>query len=422
MKLVEAHCAASQAVAAGVHAVPEASSAFASTQAAYRFLNNPRVKLPTLAEPLIEFARDETAHACDRYVLVVHDWSQLMYLKHARKKDRLPLNNKVVPEGYDLQTALLVSDRDGSPIAPVALSLRAADGVHCSRSWGVREPLSSLDELDPTMSYVERLSLSRPTVHIIDAEAGSVAHFRQWSTRPGRLFLVRADDRLVEYDGCERKCSAIQEELRQANAFRYTRDVAYHGRKAKQYVAEVPVVLTRPGQHNRPNSNDRQWIPGPPLPLRLLIVEVRTSDGEVLATWLLLTNVPQEMDAATIALWYYWRWTIEQFFKLLKSAGVQVEHWQQETAGAIARRLLVASMACVVVWRLARSENPLAKPARQLLVRLSGRQLRRGREHTLPAMLAGMWVLLAMLHVLDHYSLDEIRALSEAILPRPLRC
>jgi hypothetical protein len=37
----------------------------------------------------------------------------------------------------------------------------------------------------------------------------------------------------------------------------------------------------------------------------------------VLERWYLLTNVPEEVDATTLALWYYWRWRIETFFKLL---------------------------------------------------------------------------------------------------------
>ncbi|MEZ5477737.1 MAG: hypothetical protein R3E95_09720 [Thiolinea sp.] len=62
----------------------------------------------------------------------------------------------------------------------------------------------------------------------------------------------------------------------------------------------------------------------------------------MLAEWFLLTNVAA-VDAATVALWYYWRWRIESFFKLMKSAGHQLESWQQESALAIAKRLLVAS-------------------------------------------------------------------------------
>jgi len=130
----------------------------------------------------------------------------------------------------------------------------------------------------------------------------------------------------------------------------------------------------------------------------------------------LLTNVPADLDAATIALWYYWRWSIESYFKLLKSAGMQVESWQQETAAAIARRLLVASMACVTVWRLARSSHPQAEAARHLLVRLSGRQMKHKRPFTLPALLAGLWVLIAMLEALNDYSLSDLRMLADVAL------
>jgi len=52
---------------------------------------------------------------------------------------------------------------------------------------------------------------------------------------------------------------------------------------------------------------------------------------------LLLSNV-KDIDASPIALWYYWRWKIETFFKLMKSAGHQLEAWQQESALAIAKR------------------------------------------------------------------------------------
>lgn len=416
--MVKSHAQASQALASGIHALPDTRSVFASTQAAYRFLNNPRVTLRALARPLVEAARAEVATACDRWALVVHDWSQLMYPGHNAKQDRAALSSRGGPEGYELQTALVVSDRDGTPLAPVAMSLRAADGVHCSRSLKVRSPLSPLDELSPTMRFAEQQSLGRPLVHIIDAEADSVAHFREWS-HSGRFFLVRADDRLVEWEGCERKCSAIRSVIEDQNAFREVRPVAYHGTPAQQHVAEVAVRLLRAGQRNRPGAGDRQKVPGPPLPLRLVFAEVRSSEGQVLATWRLLTNLPAEIDDATVALWYYWRWSIEKYFKLLKSAGMNVEQWQQATAHAVAARLLVASMACVTVWRLARSSHPQAENARQLLVRLSGRQMKRSQLWTMPAMLAGLWNLLAMMEVLDQYTTHQLHELATIAFPNP---
>jgi len=416
-KLVESHLQAMQSVASGIHAVGSAAGAFAATQGAHRFLNNDRVGLCQLAQQAIDLGRQEARQACDQYVLVVHDWSQLMFPEHTSKQDRAALSSRRVPEGYELQTALLVSDRDGSPLAPVAMSLRADDGVHCSRTTYVRKPLSPLDELDPTMTFVEQQSLPQPLVHIIDAEADSVAHYRQWSTRSGRLFVVRADDRLADVAGKEQKFSAIRQQLRAQGVFRQTREVRYHGRRAQQWIAEVPITLTRDGQRNRPNAKDRQRVPGPPLPLRLVIAEVRDDSGQLLAVWYLLTNVDEQVDAATIALWYYWRWQIEKYFKLLKSAGANVEMWQQETAAAIARRLWIASLACITVWQLSRSTHPQADEARQFLVRLSGRQMKRKTPFTMPAMLAGLWVLLAMLDALETYSIDQIRTFAKIALP-----
>ena len=43
---------------------------------------------------------------------------------------------------------------------------------------------------------------------------------------------------------------------------------------------------------------------------------------------------------------------IECFFKLVKSASHPLEAWQQESALAIAKRLLVVSQACVTVWEI----------------------------------------------------------------------
>jgi hypothetical protein len=78
-------------------------------------------------------------------------------------------------------------------------------------------------------------------------------------------------------------------------------------------------------------------------------------------------------------LWYYWRWKVESFFKLLKGSGRQVEHWQQENGRLILKRLLIASMA----WRLAHSQAPQAEEARRAVMRLSGRQVEHGKPYTL---------------------------------------
>jgi hypothetical protein len=65
-----------------------------------------------------------------------------------------------------------------------------------------------------------------------------------------------------------------------------------------------------------------------------------------------------------------------------------VEHWQQENGRLILKRLLIASMACVLAWRLAHSQAPQAEEARRAVMRLSGRQVEHGKPYTLGGLLA----------------------------------
>jgi hypothetical protein len=404
------------AVAAGLRALPRtaSTSAFASTQAAWRFYRNPRVSLQRLAQPLIAHARRVVPTACDDYALNVLDWSFLHYHDHTSKRDRVSLANSQ-DLGYELLSSLLVSDRDGRPLAPVCQQLRAAAGVSSTRSRRRLPARSQLDMLNPVLDHVESLDLGKPLVHIVDAEADSVAHYRCWFRR-GQRFLVRADaTRSVLFEGREMPLAQVAEILRTRGAFTKTRTVAYQGREAQQWVAEAAVVLHRPARPHR-QGQKRVVVPGQALPLRLVVSEVR-QDGQAKEHWLLLTNVPEAVTAERVALWYFWRWLVETYFKLLKSAGQQVEHWQQETGLAVAKRLLVASMACVVVWEVARASGPEAESLRAILVRLSGRQMKWGTAYTEPALLAGLWVLLSMLELLEHYDLEEIKRLAERARP-----
>jgi hypothetical protein len=136
-------------------------------------------------------------------------------------------------------------------------------------------------------------------------------------------------------------------------SWRRCRQVTCKGHQAVQHVAEAEVVLDRPAWRHRRRGrrviNER--VPGPPSTLRLVVSRVCDATGRTLAVWYLLTNLAAEVDTATVALWYYWRWRVESLFKLLKGAGQQVEHGKQPDGEAIAKRLVVAAMACALVWR-----------------------------------------------------------------------
>jgi len=172
-------------------------------------------------------------------------------------------------------------------------------------------------------------------------------------------------------------------------------------------------------QHKETRHGQQVSVSGKAISVRAVFVRLVDKKGYIVAEWMLLTNVPaDEADAAEVGQWYYWRWRIESFFKLLKSGGQEIEYWQQTTGGAIARRLLIAAMACVVVNRLQASRSEASARFRKYLVQLSGRQMKYGQESTGPALLAGYFVLLSMTQFLEQHdvSLDELKQLADQSL------
>jgi hypothetical protein len=332
----------------------------------------------------------------------------LSYPTHASKADRVSQNGGAGALGYDLATALLVDGATGDPLAPMDLELTTADGVVSSRpdrpAGAPARP--HIDQVLATMEAAAGWGLDQPLVHVIDREADGLAQFRTWAAA-GHRFVVRVDaNRRVRWHGRSRTLPEIVWELRARGAFERVGEL---GPGEDLWVAETQVVYTQPGRVRR--GKRRVSVPGEPLEMRLVISQVRDPGGAVTAEWLLVTNVGPEVSAARIGRWYAWRWLIESFFKLLKGHGQQVEAWQQETGAAIAKRLAVTAMACVLVWRVVRDPSPAGRTLAKLLMRLSGRQAKRSRPVTAPGVLAGLEKLLAVLDVLEQTPVEELQRL-----------
>jgi hypothetical protein len=382
-------------------------------QKLWRFCIDPRVEESALIEPMHETIRQEVAER-PSVLLAIHDWSTLGFGGHPSKTDRATLTH-AHDVGYDLATVLIVRGDDGAPIAPVLVSLTTADGVLSTRDDAPAADLCHIDQIRGAMQDVHDLGFGSTVVHGIDREADSVNHWRQW-TADGHLALVRADDRKVLCQGQETSLRAIAEGLHRDGALKDAGAALYHGRKARLLVTEAEVVLHRPGKRNE--GKKKVEIPGPPLPLRLVVTELRDLKGRVLARWLLLTNVPAELaDAAMIAKWYYFRWRIEGLHKLLKKAGWQLESWLQRNGQRLLIKLLIALGACASIWDLERQHDVESEAFQRLLMQLSGRQTKRGREITTSGLLAGLWVLLGALDALARHGPEKINAMLVDHLP-----
>jgi hypothetical protein len=301
-----------------------------------------------------------------------------------------------------------------------------------TRVGGAGTPPGHIDEVLDAMEASRGWDLGKPIVHVIDREADSVGHYRVWHGR-GHRFVVRADDdRHVLWRDGERRMAEVVAELEPEfkdvpGEGGVPETVAIRAGTGRLRVAETAVVLHRParkttGGKSAGGHKRRAVVPGPPLPLRLVVTRVVDEQGRTLAQWCLLTNVdPAVADAATVGRWYAWRWRIETFHKLLKTAGLNAEEWQQETAEAFLRRLCVAVMACLTVWHLQREAGAAAAGLRKILVRLSGRQMKFGVESTAPALLAGLEKLLAIDDLAQSEDLEEVLALARRVLPTLFR-
>jgi hypothetical protein len=382
-------------------------------QKLWRFCVDPRVEESALLEPMHMAVRQEVTRQ-PGVLLAIHDWSTLSFSTHPSKTDRATLTH-AKDVGYDLATVLVVRGDDGAPIAPVLASLTTADGVISTRDDVAAVDICHIDQVPGAMQYVRDLDFGATVVHVIDREADSVNHWRQW-TADGHLALVRADNRIILCAGQETTLDAVAERLRLEGAFKDAGPARYHGRKAKLFVAEAEVVLHRPAR--RSEGKKKIEIPGPPLPLRLVVTEVRDNEGRVLARWLLLTNVSADLaDAAAIAKWYYFRWRIESLHKLLKSSGWQLEAWLQRNGERLMIKLLLALGAVTSVWALERRNDAPSATFKQLLMQLSGRQTKRDREITTSGLLAGLWVLQSALGPLANHGPEQLNAMLENHLP-----
>jgi hypothetical protein len=412
--LVKEHSHSVNAAVNGLSALPATAQPMASVKAMSRFLHHEEVPLPALIEPVQESIQAALTSSTAPVALVMHDWSMFVFTTHTSKTDCYQRTHEH-DVGYDVGTALVVEAQNGQPLGPMEMRCRTKNGILSTRPGEENYPSAHVDELTGVLAASKRWKLPQPLVHIVDREADSVGHYRDWDAA-GHRFLVRAkDDRRVLWK--EQSLTLKQVQSQHAKQFQkaFTIKTNDHGWCQVQ-VAEAGVVLDRPARTWVDGT--QKLIAGRALPLRLVLTQVVDEQQTVLAEWLLLTNVEACFDAATIARWYAWRWRIESFHKLLKTAGMNAEEWQQTSGAAFAKRLAIASMACLTVWSLQQDDSEEATRLKGILIRLSGRQMKHKVKDTAPALLAGLEKLLAFVDLLESEGLEDILSLARTVLPK----
>jgi len=392
---------------------------FSQAQSAWRFYNNSNVDIESLNSPMLETGLKAIEEECSKYLLVAHDWSLISYRNHTAKDDcieeRRSNSTEAKSKGYDLQSSLAISDRTGKPITPLIHNLKTKNKIYSTYNHAIDMRLTHLNELSQRIKYINNdMAIDKKIVHIIDREADSVGFFRALDKED--FYIVRALDRVtVEYNGSK----TTQKELAKTiNLGEYVKTIKYKKREVKIYVNSVDIEITRDAYEKKVNEQGKvsyKKIKGEAVKSRFIVERLVDKENNVVATWLLLSNLKDDVDSKTIGLWYYYRWNIETYFKLLKSSGFNLEKWQQETAGAIFKRLLIASYACLLVWQIEHSNHQNIIEVKKFLVKLSGRLVSRDKDSTSPALLAGIWSFFSTMDILELYDIEKLFSMKKEL-------
>jgi hypothetical protein len=324
---------------------PAAVGTVAEREAIYRLLGNERVEMNALLAPhaVQTMAR---AKALGERPLVVVDKTSFVFPGEAERDglERLGKNR----HGMDAFCALAVS-QGRQPLGVLAIEpLDKAQGRASADEWE--------GTVDAAASHIKEV---RP-IYVMDREADAFALFASLIAKD-RDFVVRvASDRWVhEHDGAAPEmlrtiaAGAPIALTRQVKLSRRTgagkapdarrRHPPRDGRDAQLCIRACSIVLSRP----------RKLHDSLPASLSLQLVQVLEENppaGTEPVEWLLFTTLPvgNAEDVAAVVDSYRARWTIEEYFKALKS-GCNYEKRQLESRYTLLNALgILAPLA----WRL----------------------------------------------------------------------
>jgi hypothetical protein len=398
----------------------------AEVQASCRFFNNPNVTSEELFEPIVDNLKTEIVKQCSKYLLAMSDWSHLDYKKHTSKKELKSENRKdtCMKIGYDLQSTIAVSDVSGEPIAPMVHNLKTKDTVYSTYNNNINMDLTHLEELSQRVKYmntafnIDNIQI----VQIVDREADSVAFVRDLIENNALFVLRGKGNSKVQYTDeitnttIDIKQSELADKLPLGKK---VKKIKYQNKKVTIFANECNATIIRDATKMVKQDNGKKKLiktPGKPVKVRFVVERLVDDKNNIVATWLLLSNVfDEDITAGTIATWYYYRWKIESYFKLLKSSGFNLEKWQQKEPEALFKRLLVVSQSCMLVWKIANDNSANAKKLREILIELSGKQIQRGVDFTYPALLKGLENYLITIDMLERFSVDDILKMKNEI-------
>ncbi len=319
----------------------------AELEGAYRFFGNPLVTPDAILSSHFEKTREAVAEAAT--VLVVHDSSTFAFDPDGARAGlgRVRAKGQAFFGHFSL---VLADDATRRPLGLAGLTTwvrgSGPSGTEKARWW------------EGVQRTAERLGGPQNLVHVMDREADDYALFERLSQGHHRFVIRVAHDRLIA--GSTRKMpqkvSGLVAQLecvvhreaqlaKRTDRARSPKQKAIHPsrgtRMAKLAIGATVINLKRPA------GQDETLAPS--LSLHLVRVwELDTPLGEEPVEWLLFTTDPIDSPDALLRIVdrYRARWTIEEYFKAIKTGCAFSERQLGDYQGLINALAVFAPIAC----------------------------------------------------------------------------
>lgn len=326
--------------------IPTACGGWGETRAAYRLLDQERVTAARVLAPHV--ARTQERLRGHARVLCIEDTSEMDYTaKKGRVSDLGPLNYETRWGLYVHPTLVVTPER--VPLGVLKMHCWAREPGRLGQDKAANRPLEEkesvrwVDGFAHVNALAEELSETRLT-YIADREGDLYDLFVEAPCpEQGADWLVRGqyhERRLT--DGRTLREALARAPVLTTITFTRPRGRGQPARPVEQQLKAVRVTLKAPHRPDRCLSDVTLTA--------LLATEIDPPADDDPVEWLLLTNWPVDTpeQACEKIAWDLCRWTLEVFFKILKS-GCKIEQLQLEK-----RERLEPAIAfyMIIAWRV----------------------------------------------------------------------
>jgi hypothetical protein len=368
-----------------------------------RFLRNKRVSVAQMASHAAARTADRVA---GREIIVVQDTSELFLGgRRAKANGYGPVGKGGGTRGLLLHAALAIDAGNDALLGLVDAEIWNRDkGKVTARRSRATVDKESQRWLSATAKAGDTLSAARSITVISDRESDIYEHFAR---RPASVeLIVRASwDRQIKLgSGISARLFAFSDRLPKVARFSVTIPAApgRRERTAQLVLRFSPVTLCRPHPSPAPDLPDT---------IGLTLVDVRevsaTHDGKPIHWRLLTTRVLTTPDQARrIIDLYRTRWTIEEYFRTLKTAGFDIEAADIGDPQVMIKFVAAASVAAVTIMQLVRARDgttqeeladaldPNDQPVLEALsVQLEGATAKQKNPHPKGTLAFAAWVI-----------------------------